>query len=273
VSSPSDSNRLAEETSPYLRQHAGNPVDWFPWGPEALEKARREDKPIFLSIGYSACHWCHVMAHESFENEDTARLMNDWFVNIKVDREERPDLDAIYMKAVIALNGHGGWPMSVFLTPEQQPYFGGTYFPPGPKYNRPGFPQILKQAHELYRNQKDQLQTRARQLLEKIQNPMPLPNARGHSAEALMEATVQLLGEKFDETFGGFGGGMKFPEPMLHSLLLRHWARTGADASLQMLDRSLTRMALRSKKMTVIWIGTLFYGIPALVVLIDRWLQ
>ena len=237
------SNRLAGETSRYLRQHAANPVDWYPWSAEALDKARREDKPIFLSIGYSACHWCHVMAHESFENEETARLMNEWFVNIKVDREERPDLDALYMKALVAMTGHGGWPMSLFLTPDQHPYFGGTYFPPEPRHNRPGFPQILRQAHDLYRSQKDQLQARAHRLLEKIRAPGPGSGAQGLGAETLIEATVNLLAEKFDEAWGGFGSGMKFPETMLYHLLLRHWVRTGADASIQMVDRSLTRMA------------------------------
>jgi uncharacterized protein len=137
------SNRLSESNSPYLLQHAGNPVDWYPWGEEALEKARQEDKPIFLSIGYAACHWCHVMAHESFEDLETARLMNENFVNVKVDREERPDLDSIYMNAVVALTGQGGWPMSVFLTPEGVPFYGGTYFPPVPRYNMPSFRDLL----------------------------------------------------------------------------------------------------------------------------------
>jgi len=139
VEMPKSKNRLAQETSSYLLQHAYNPVEWYPWGPEALEKAQQENKPIFLSIGYSACHWCHVMAHESFEDEETAELMNRWFINIKVDREERPDLDAVYMKALVELTGHGGWPLSIFLTPGQEPFFAGTYFPPSRKYNRPGF--------------------------------------------------------------------------------------------------------------------------------------
>ena len=142
---PTHTNRLAVETSSYLLQHKNNPVDWYPWSEEALEKSKNKNMPIFLSIGYSSCHWCHVMAHESFDNKETARFMNANFINIKVDREERPDIDAVYMKAIIALNGHGGWPMSVFLTPECKPYFGGTYFPPTPKHNRPGFPQILDQ--------------------------------------------------------------------------------------------------------------------------------
>ena len=143
-------NRLNNETSLYLRHHSRNPVDWYPWGPEAWKKAADENKPVFLSIGYSSCHWCGVMARESFENQETARLMNQWFVNIKVDREERPDIDSIYMQALVLLTGQGGWPMSVFLTPEQKPFFGGTYFPPKPDGGRPGFPQILKQVNDLY---------------------------------------------------------------------------------------------------------------------------
>jgi len=148
------SNHLANETSPYLLQHAGNPVDWYPWGEEALQKARAEDKPIFLSIGYSACHWCHVMAHESFEDERVAAIMNEHFVSVKVDREERPDLDRIYMSAVQALTGHGGWPMSVFLTPDGQPFYGGTYFPPTPRYGMPSFVQVLLSVADAWRNRR-----------------------------------------------------------------------------------------------------------------------
>src|ERR671938_1177393 len=144
-------NRLGAETSPYLLQHADNPVEWYPWGDEALQKAAREDKPILLSIGYAACHWCHVMAHESFEDEETAALMNELFVNVKVDREERPDLDSIYMDAVVALNGHGGWPMTVCLTPEGEPFLGGTYFPPEPRHGLPSFRDVLRQVSALYR--------------------------------------------------------------------------------------------------------------------------
>ncbi|MEC7785369.1 MAG: thioredoxin domain-containing protein, partial [Nitrospinota bacterium] len=141
--------RLSRETSPYLLQHATNPVDWYPWGPEALQKAKEENKPIFLSIGYSSCHWCHVMAQECFENHEIAALMNQWFINIKVDREEHPDIDSLYMKALVEMTGQGGWPLSIFLTPDQKPYLGGTYFPPTPKLNRPGFPQVLEEAHQL----------------------------------------------------------------------------------------------------------------------------
>src|SRR5579871_6010440 len=157
-------NRLIDETSPYLLQHAHNPVDWYPWGEEALERARREDKPILLSIGYSACHWCHVMERESFEDPATARLMNEMFVNIKVDREERPDLDTIYMEAVQAMTGRGGWPMTVFLTPEGVPFYGGTYFPPADRMGMPGFPRVLLSISDAYHKQPEQIQRTAEEL-------------------------------------------------------------------------------------------------------------
>src|SRR6478752_3697676 len=161
-------NRLQHETSPYLRQHADNPVDWYPWGEEALSRARREDRPILLSIGYAACHWCHVMERESFENDQTARLMNDHFVCIKVDREERPDLDDIYMAATVAMSGHGGWPMTVFLTPEQKPFFAGTYFPPADAYGRPGFPTLLQRVEEAWREQREGIEQQAGDLTEAV---------------------------------------------------------------------------------------------------------
>ena len=164
-------NRLVGETSPYLLQHQHNPVDWYPWGHEAHARAKSEDKPIFLSIGYSSCHWCHVMARESFECEKTARIMNEKFINIKVDREERPDIDAVYMKSIISLVGQGGWPISLFLTPDCKPYFGGTYYPPVTKYNRPGFSQVLGEAFTLYKEQKDNLEIRTQKILEKIRAP------------------------------------------------------------------------------------------------------
>ena len=236
-------NRLIAETSPYLLQHAHNPVDWYPWGPEAMERARAEDKPIFLSIGYSACHWCHVMAHESFESEETARLMNDLFINVKVDREERPDVDIIYMRSVIALTGQGGWPMSVFLTPDQKPFLGGTYFPPAAKSNQPGFPQLLEWAHDLYRNGKEDLKNRTTKILDQI-NAAESGTASGEwSSTVLIDEAVRIMVERFDAEEGGFGSGIKFPEPMNYTLLLRHWARTGADESIRMLDKSLTKMA------------------------------
>ncbi len=236
-------NRLSQETSPYLLQHAHQPVDWYPWGPEALEKARREDKPIFLSIGYAACHWCHVMSRECFGNADLARMMNQGFVNIKVDREERPEIDAIYMSALIAMNGQGGWPLNLFLTPDQEPYMGGTYFPPVPGNRQPGFGEVLRQAEEQYRNQKKQIKNRSQGILRKI-NPPHFPKTSQHtSARTLIDAAVQQLTERFDEAYGGFGAGMKFPEPMLYSLLLRHWVRTENNDVLMMVDKSLTHMA------------------------------
>ena len=235
------SNRLKNETSPYLLQHASNPVDWYPWGSVALKKAEAENKPIFLSIGYSACHWCHVMAHESFENEEIVKIMNEKFVNIKVDREERPDVDALYMKALVALTGHGGWPLSMFLTPDQKPYLGGTYFPPFAKYNRPGFAQILQQAHDHYTGNKDQLEARAQNILQKISLENRAGKGRGVPNDQLVRGAVEILSDRFDEDYGGFGSGMKFPEPMHYTLLLWHWAQTGD--SLDILDKSLTAMA------------------------------
>ena len=235
------SNRLKNETSPYLLQHASNPVDWYPWGAEALEKARAEDKPIFLSIGYSACHWCHVMAHESFENEEIAKIMNEKFINIKVDREERPDVDALYMKALVELTGQGGWPLSMFLTPDQKPYLGGTYFPPFAKYNRPGFAEVLQQAHDSFTGDKDQLEARTKNILQKISQQNRAGKASGVPNDQLIQGAVDMLSGRFDEDFGGFGSGMKFPEPMHYTLLLRHWAKTGD--CLTMLDKSLTAMA------------------------------
>src|SRR5712691_2579085 len=161
-------NRLAEQTSPYLLQHADNPVDWYAWGEEAFERARSEDRPILLSVGYAACHWCHVMEHESFEDEATARLMNEHFVSVKVDREERPDVDAVYMEAVVGLTGHGGWPMTVFLTPEGEPFYGGTYYPPEPRHGIPSFRQVLRAVAEAWRDRRSEARASARQLSEHI---------------------------------------------------------------------------------------------------------
>jgi uncharacterized protein YyaL (SSP411 family) len=243
VEKPKYSNRLVHETSPYLLQHAHNPVDWFPWGPEALDKARKENKPIFLSIGYSACHWCHVMAHESFEDEETAALMNQWFVNIKVDREERPDVDAVYMKALVELTGHGGWPLSLFLTPDQKPFFGGTYYPPSKKYNRPGFSDVLTEVHERFSGKTSEVTSRADQVLAKL-NSSQSGHTKGNLPDiALIDQAVQMLEHRFDVDHGGFGSGMKFPEPMVYTLLLKAWQRTGTQPPLEMLDKSLTRMA------------------------------
>src|SRR6478735_4989495 len=223
-------NRLASETSPYLLQHAQNPVDWYPWGPEALARAAAEDKPILLSIGYAACHWCHVMERESFENEAIAAQMNESFVCIKVDREERPDLDEIYMAATVALSGSGGWPMTVFLTPEQQPFFAGTYFPPVDKYGRPGLPTLLQNITELWRSERKTLLEQAAQLAAHIAEQARVATPLAIGREALRSAARQLHGN-YDARFGGFGKAPKFPPSAALSLLLRHH-RNAHDASL-----------------------------------------
>jgi uncharacterized protein len=215
-------NRLAQETSPYLLQHAANPVDWYPWGDEALARARDEDRPILLSIGYAACHWCHVMEHESFEDALTARVMNDNFVSIKVDREERPDLDSIYMDAVVALTGNGGWPMTVFLTPEGEPFFGGTYFPPEPRHGLPSFKQVLLSVADVWRDQRDDVNRTAGRLAEHIRSTAHLQSSPGPlSAELLDEAQLGLQ-NGFDAEWGGWGRAPKFPPgPVLEFLLRR----------------------------------------------------
>ena len=233
-------NRLAQETSPYLLQHASNPVDWYPWGPEALERARREEKPIFLSIGYSACHWCHVMEHESFENPQIAALMNEHFINVKVDREERPDLDDIYMKAVQAMTGSGGWPMSVFLTPELEPFFGGTYFPPVRRYGRPSWPEIVQSLGLAWRNDRESIAKRGRALGDMIRKPQVATGDLDPNALALAYA---MLGQNYDPEWGGFGGAPKFPHAMDIRLVLRHWLRTQDPAALAMATHTLDRMA------------------------------
>lgn len=240
---PTDfSNHLKDEASLYLRQHAHHPVEWYPWRQEALDRAQEENKPIFLSIGYSSCHWCHAMAHESFENPETARLMNQWFINIKVDRDERPDIDSVYMKALVLLTGQGGWPASLFLTPDQKPYFGGTYFPPKDQAGRPGFPQILKQARDLYLNPEAGVKERSSRIIEQLQEPSP-SEAADNKEDNLIPRAIEAITENYDEAFGGFGTGMKFPEPMIYSLLLRHWLKTESQSSFEIVDGSLTKMA------------------------------
>ena len=235
--------RLSRETSPYLLQHATNPVDWYPWGQEALQKAKEENKPIFLSIGYSSCHWCHVMAPECFETPEIAKLMNQWFVSIKVDREEYPDVDAIYMKALVELTGQGGWPLSIFLTPDQKPYLGGTYFPPTPKFNRPGCPQILEDAYKLFSDDPIQTDIKSQNLLEKIHLQNKAGKPLGVKPNKLIKEAIDIFKKRFDEEYGGFGSGMKFPEPMHYTLMLRYWAETGDEETLHILDKSLTKMA------------------------------
>ena len=217
-------NRLANETSPYLLQHADNPVDWYPWGEEAFEKARSEDKPILLSVGYSSCHWCHVMAHESFENESTAALMNDWFVNIKVDREERPDVDSVYMTAVQALSGSGGWPMTVFMTPDGEPFYAGTYFPPEDGHGRPGFPRLLEFLREKWTQERDQVVNSAQSLTEHIRKATERVAGPGDGvSRETVDRAVELLAENYDTTWGGFGMAPKFPSPSnLEFLLMAH---------------------------------------------------
>jgi len=236
-------NRLADESSPYLLQHANNPVDWYPWGTEALERARVEDKPILLSIGYAACHWCHVMERESFENPDIARLMNLWFVSIKVDREERPDLDGIYMDAVQAMTGRGGWPMTVFLTPEGKPFFGGTYYPPEDSHGMPGFSRVLEAVHAAWVNQRTDIEQQATALAAHISQAVTPKHDRDHDAtDVTLRAAVASLRESFDEHWGGFGAAPKFPQPMILEFLLRMHAR-GEVAALPMATTTLTRMA------------------------------
>ncbi len=239
------SNRLRNETSPYLLQHADNPVDWYPWGQEALQRARDEDKPIFLSIGYSACHWCHVMAHESFEDESIAAILNEHFVSIKVDREERPDLDQIYMAAVQAMTGGGGWPMSVFLTPEAHPFYGGTYFPPRPRHGMPSFPQVLTAIAEAWQHRRQELVKGGQQLARALQKQATLAFTTGGAGlePEPLHTAFQGLEQYFDATHGGWGSAPKFPQPMILEFLLRYHLVTGNQQALQMATRTLDRMA------------------------------
>jgi uncharacterized protein YyaL (SSP411 family) len=237
-------NRLINETSPYLLQHANNPVDWYAWSPEAFERATKEDKLVLLSIGYSACHWCHVMEHESFENRSIAKLMNDNFVSIKVDREERPDLDHIYMTAVQMMTGSGGWPMTVFLLPTGEPIFGGTYFPPEDRYGRPGFPRVLETIANAYRTRKQEIlqnaqefrQQLARQTFQKSEDETLL-------GASLLDTAFRAIGSRFDPREGGFGAAPKFPPSMSIDFLLRYHYRTGDDHALHMAMLTLDKMA------------------------------
>ena len=236
-------NRLINETSPYLLQHAENPVDWYAWGEEALGRARDEDRPILLSIGYSACHWCHVMERESFENDDIAALMNDSFVNIKVDREERPDLDAVYMEAVQMMTGSGGWPMTVFLTPEGHPYYGGTYFPPEDRGGMPGFPRLLAAASQAYHTNKGEIDRVTRQLSEQMGRTSEMPRGFTPLTTEVMHNAYSQLATQFDHLNGGFGNAPKFPQPMTPEFLLRY-NRHGFNArALEMVELTLQKMA------------------------------
>jgi uncharacterized protein YyaL (SSP411 family) len=236
-------NKLIHETSPYLLQHAHNPVDWYPWGPEALEKARRENKPIFLSVGYSACHWCHVMEHESFESEEIARLLNASFVSIKVDREERPDLDDIYMAATQMMSGSGGWPMSVFLTPDLRPFFAGTYFPPTDRWGRPGFASVVTQLANAWSARRDEVERMADQVTERLARAVSLEAAPGSVSRELVRRAVQRIGQEFDTVYGGFGGAPKFPPSMRLELIMRQYLLQPDPGLLQQVTVTLDRMA------------------------------
>ena len=237
-------NRLAQESSPYLQQHGSNPVDWFPWGAEALARAQAEDKPIFLSIGYAACHWCHVMEHESFEDAATAEILNRHFVCIKVDREERSDLDSIYMQAVVAMTGHGGWPMSVWLNPQREPFYGGTYFPPERRHGMPGFKELLRNLAEAWQQRRGELQENARAMLEHLRSPAAAGAAAGALPDAgLLPPALQAVLQSFDWSNGGWGAAPKFPQPMTIEFLLRQHARSADPLALEMAERTLQAMA------------------------------
>jgi uncharacterized protein YyaL (SSP411 family) len=237
-------NRLANETSPYLLQHANNPVDWWPWGPDALARANLLDRPIFLSIGYAACHWCHVMERESFEDETTARYLNERFIPIKVDREERPDLDQIYMGAVQAMTGGGGWPMSVFLTPAGRPFYGGTYFPDEPRHGLPSFQQVLAGVDRAWREDRAEVERAGVRLVDSLVQQRSLPGGSAAPASStLLDSALARLEQQFDARNGGWGQAPKFPQPMTIEFLLRRWAVTGDERALAMARRSLDAMA------------------------------
>ncbi len=235
-------NRLAQETSPYLQEHADNPVDWYPWGPEALERARREDRPILLSIGYSACHWCHVMARESFEDAQTAALMNRFFVCVKVDREERPDLDQIYMRAIQGMTGSGGWPMTVFLMPDGTPFYGGTYFPPTERFGMPSFKRVLTAVAEAYALRRSEVANTASQIRAFLQESPLRAAGATHPTPEFLDRAAEQLAHSYDPVHGGFGGPPKFPQPMLLDVLLRTHRRTGQARALEMVTHTLEAM-------------------------------
>jgi uncharacterized protein YyaL (SSP411 family) len=226
-------NRLADETSPYLLQHADNPVDWYPWGEEAFSRARAEDKPVLLSVGYAACHWCHVMEHESFEDDATAALMNEHFVSVKVDREERPDVDSIYMDAVVAFNrGNGGWPMTVFLTPDGEPFFGGTYYPPEPRHGMPSFPQVLQAMAEVYREQREAVAQQAEAIVAALRASAQVRPSSEPLGDALFADALRVLRGQYDERWGGFGHAPKFPPASTLEFLIRRGARDLVEGTL-----------------------------------------
>ena len=236
-------NRLAKEQSPYLLQHKDNPVDWFPWGPEAFDRAKSEDRPVFLSIGYSTCHWCHVMEHESFETRSVADALNRDFVSIKVDREERPDVDDIYMRAVQMMTGAGGWPLSLFLTPEGKPFYGGTYFPPAARFGRPGFVTLLESIANAWKTRREELETSAAEMLAHLGREDQTATRPARVTPALLDSAVRALARQFDPREGGFGGAPKFPPAMRMELLIRDFLRTGEPSSRDMVQKTLSKMA------------------------------
>ncbi len=242
---PNKPNRLSRESSPYLRQHAQNPVDWYPWGKEALEKAKREGKPIFLSIGYSACHWCHVMEKESFEDQETAALMNADFVNIKVDREERQDLDHIYMSAVQIMTQHGGWPMSVFLTPDKKPFYGGTYFPNEDRMGMPSFKRILQGVASAWKIRREEVEKSAEQLVAALEDigKVPVQSGKEPLSLKLVENAFSQIVQHFDTQSGGFGTAPKFFHTMDLRLSLRHWKKTKDEKALHITAFTLQKIS------------------------------
>ena len=237
------SNRLAQETSPYLLQHAHNPVDWYPWGPEAFAKARDEDKPVFLSIGYSACHWCHVMERESFESQAIADLLNRDFVSIKVDREERPDVDSIYMNAVQMMTGHGGWPMSVFMTPDGKPFYAGTYFPPEDRHGMPGFSRVLAHVGDAYRSRRKDVEEAASEVQRAISSGIKVPSSANAADHDSLDRVAAHIAKNFDAVHGGFGGAPKFPPSMTLDFLMQVASRTGDPRLKHVVTHTLTMMA------------------------------
>lgn len=236
-------NRLAKETSPYLLQHQDNPVDWYPWGEEAFTSAREKDLPILLSVGYSSCHWCHVMERESFDDEEVAALMNEWFINVKVDREERPDVDSLYMTAVQRITGQGGWPMTVFLTPEGEPFYGGTYFPPVPRHGLPSFRQLLQGIHQAWTERRDEVRRSAEELTTMLREGSLVRPPAGALDHSTMDAAFREIARRHDSRWGGFGGAPKFPQPLLLDFLLRYHHRTGSAQALEIVRHSLRGMA------------------------------
>jgi uncharacterized protein YyaL (SSP411 family) len=236
-------NRLSKEKSPYLLQHANNPVDWYPWGEEAFEKSARENKPIFLSIGYSTCHWCHVMEHESFEDPATAAILNEHFVPVKVDREERPDVDRVYMLFVQASTGSGGWPMSVWLTPERKPFYGGTYFPPDNRFGRPGFKSILHSLAQAWKDDRTRVEESGARVVEQLKEYSAQGAGKGEAGQGALDSAFYGFRRMFDSRLGGFGGAPKFPRPSVHNFLLRYYAATKNEEALEMVLLTLREMA------------------------------